>query len=1086
MNFEKGFNLLLGDNESGKTTLLNFILSVLYGFVSYNRSDLTKNERRRYRPWSGEGFGGYVELTHKNTSFRIDRTFGDTASKDQVNLINIESGESRAFSSKESPGEFLLGLKRDEFIRSVFVGQMATVMDKSDDIQEKLLAASAGAGTDVSLPKIKKDLEEQRKKIQPPRSPGALAKVEEELKELEEERALALTLASEISVQRQEIDRLNHILEEKRNQIELIKKEEKARQLETDLKDIVKIEKREKRIQSLADQINSHLGQLELADLSDLPKDATMEAVEDSLRHWEKLEEDIKIGQKHKAEITSEIKVLPNREELEKQKSKSINLQEKWKSFSQGYSTLEKMKQTEEKDFSKKISDQRVTLHQEQLSLQKKWSAEEEKIRNFEDRLKKIQDLRKNWQEASNNHKQAELDWDSEEKQFQSLVQQAEVQEKNKGEIEEQLISLLDETKIKEEEKNQLNSRFSKDQSKIEQKRDSELEDLRISTGLTDNESFSAFNGILIIGLALIVLATVLFVAIDLPSLLSLGLGLLGIILTGLGLWQRKKEKTLAFDTAYYIEKDEAIRADFEEEMAELQMVYIENLRPIELDLKRLDQKIDSKQNEVIRNENSILELEKQKQSQSARVDQAKEKLQDALDKEQAQAQAYQKLLQDEGLSGEITESVLHQLEKDLEERENNLETEKKGEQDVLDFKQKALEAKEFKLSTDCYAKQEDLEQLKPALIEPMKKFFPNFNPDISDKELADSDWQIEIQSLINRFERYLENHDVLSDSLTQAEENVMSLKMQLEKLLASEDTWIFSIQKASSSIQANEKYQAIKKAKTTIDALVNEYNFEKDERDKAIQDLELGNIQDLQLYKAKVQEDIKQIRPPSHLSYLYQTDEKLTVLRDQVSVEEKEYLANLVRIQEQLEQNISKTRILETIDKDLEKKRLEVAALQEALADLELAIELVDEVNKELQKSLGPVMNEKTSEILVALTGQEEEKLLIDRDFNVRLEDQGMKKLWEAEYSSAGKYDQIYLAMRLAIISILYDQDDDVKIPLIFDDSFVQYDSERSQAALRYLVSMAEKDSRQIIFSTCHRVYADTIDSEAHILEVS
>ena len=64
----------------------------------------------------------------------------------------------------------------------------------------------------------------------------------------------------------------------------------------------------------------------------------------------------------------------------------------------------------------------------------------------------------------------------------------------------------------------------------------------------------------------------------------------------------------------------------------------------------------------------------------------------------------------------------------------------------------------------------------------------------------------------------------------------------------------------------------------------------------------------------------------------------------------------------------------------------------------------------------------------------------------------------------SSGTMDQVYLALRLAAARLL--QGDGELFPLIFDDSFTQYDDERLRTALKW---MTEAYGGQMIIFTCH-----------------
>lgn len=63
----------------------------------------------------------------------------------------------------------------------------------------------------------------------------------------------------------------------------------------------------------------------------------------------------------------------------------------------------------------------------------------------------------------------------------------------------------------------------------------------------------------------------------------------------------------------------------------------------------------------------------------------------------------------------------------------------------------------------------------------------------------------------------------------------------------------------------------------------------------------------------------------------------------------------------------------------------------------------------------------------------------------------------------SAGSIDQVYIALRLAIVELAAGNNN---YPLVFDDSFVQYDKKRLTRILKYLSTL----DRQVIILTCHK----------------
>ena len=79
----------------------------------------------------------------------------------------------------------------------------------------------------------------------------------------------------------------------------------------------------------------------------------------------------------------------------------------------------------------------------------------------------------------------------------------------------------------------------------------------------------------------------------------------------------------------------------------------------------------------------------------------------------------------------------------------------------------------------------------------------------------------------------------------------------------------------------------------------------------------------------------------------------------------------------------------------------------------------------------------------------------------------------------SEGTADQIYLALRLAMSSLILSGDEPA--PIILDDALVNFDNTRMAHAVRLLRKMSE--SRQIILFTCHD---REIEAAAHYPKVN
>lgn len=75
IDFKNGINIIYGQNEAGKSTLINFIINSFYG-ISKNKKGKEVSDYEKYKPWLGEEFSGKVEYELDNKEkFEIYRDF---------------------------------------------------------------------------------------------------------------------------------------------------------------------------------------------------------------------------------------------------------------------------------------------------------------------------------------------------------------------------------------------------------------------------------------------------------------------------------------------------------------------------------------------------------------------------------------------------------------------------------------------------------------------------------------------------------------------------------------------------------------------------------------------------------------------------------------------------------------------------------------------------------------------------------------------------------------------------------------------------------------------------------------------------
>ena len=163
-----GINIIVGKNESGKSTLLKFINSMLYG-ISKNKRGKNISDLEKYKPWNAEKYSGKIKYklddnnefeiyrNFKNKELKIYNNFGD----DITPLFNVEKNKEIPFFYEQTK------VDEDLFVNSTEIIQNEIKIDKVNQnlIIQKLSNLATTGNDNISYKKSidklnKKQLEE--------------------------------------------------------------------------------------------------------------------------------------------------------------------------------------------------------------------------------------------------------------------------------------------------------------------------------------------------------------------------------------------------------------------------------------------------------------------------------------------------------------------------------------------------------------------------------------------------------------------------------------------------------------------------------------------------------------------------------------------------------------------------------------------------------------------------------------------------------------------------------------------------------------------------------------------------------------
>lgn len=194
VDFSDGLNIIYGDNESGKSTLVSFIYAMLYGFGD-NRGK-TLSIREKFTPWSGGVCEGKITVkTDDGENITIYRKAGNAKKYDTLRIYNTSTGEELSITPEE-----IVGVNSDTFFKTLCIKQLSTVFDgNNDEITQRLSNIASTGDESASYEKAQKLLEGIRREIQPQRGKGGeLADIINKITIVEKNKSTQQNISSEL------------------------------------------------------------------------------------------------------------------------------------------------------------------------------------------------------------------------------------------------------------------------------------------------------------------------------------------------------------------------------------------------------------------------------------------------------------------------------------------------------------------------------------------------------------------------------------------------------------------------------------------------------------------------------------------------------------------------------------------------------------------------------------------------------------------------------------------------------------------------------------------------------------------------
>jgi len=193
LKLDGGLNIIEAPNEWGKSTWCAFLLAMLYGIDTGER---TKSgflaDKEHYAPWSGQPMSGRMDICWNGRDITLERKNKGRVPMGEVNAYETQTGVPVPELCVSAPGQVLLGVERSVFSRAGFLRLSEMPVTEDESLRRRLnelvtTADESGAADDLAqkLKDLKNRCRANAKKGLIPEAEGQIADLERKLQQID-------------------------------------------------------------------------------------------------------------------------------------------------------------------------------------------------------------------------------------------------------------------------------------------------------------------------------------------------------------------------------------------------------------------------------------------------------------------------------------------------------------------------------------------------------------------------------------------------------------------------------------------------------------------------------------------------------------------------------------------------------------------------------------------------------------------------------------------------------------------------------------------------------------------------------------
>ena len=188
LTLQPGLNVIHAPNEWGKSTWCAFLLNMLYGIDTKERTKQDSvADKDRYAPWSGAAMSGKIDLCWNGRDITIERSSNQRVPLGNFRAYETETGMDVPELNANNCGQMLLGVERNVFARAGFLKLSDLPVTQDDALRRRLnnLVTTGDEGSDAD--KLRESLKNLKNKCRSNRANGLIPEAEAEYNKRKEQ-----------------------------------------------------------------------------------------------------------------------------------------------------------------------------------------------------------------------------------------------------------------------------------------------------------------------------------------------------------------------------------------------------------------------------------------------------------------------------------------------------------------------------------------------------------------------------------------------------------------------------------------------------------------------------------------------------------------------------------------------------------------------------------------------------------------------------------------------------------------------------------------------------------------------------------